>query len=135
MRFALGREDGDPVSVADCAKASRVIGRVLDADAEKLLPGQYVVEVSSPGMFRPLRRLRHFEGAAGQIAKLIVEKEPGGATTQLRGTLGTPNGSTIVLTDEAGKEHSFGFEQVRKAHLDPDLDFGKSKKKNNSRGN
>jgi ribosome maturation factor RimP len=124
LRFSLLRPGGESVSVEDCATASRAIARVLEADGEQLLRGRYVIEVSSPGVFRPLRKPPHFQQVIGQTVKLFVECD--GVPRQLRGELVAADAEAIELRGETGVER-FTYAQVRKAHLDPQLDFRRNK--------
>jgi ribosome maturation factor RimP len=57
-----------PISVEDCAKISRVVGDLLDVS--DLITNPYHLEVSSPGLDRPLRKLAHFRKVVGQIIEL-----------------------------------------------------------------
>ena len=54
LQIMLDRSDGRPIDVDDCAEASRLISVLLDA--EDPIPGSYDLEVSSPGIDRPLTR-------------------------------------------------------------------------------
>jgi len=56
------------IEIEDCAKISRAVSAVLDV--EDPIAGEYVLEVSSPGIDRPLTRLKDFERAAGHEAKV-----------------------------------------------------------------
>ena len=58
LRVFIDKENG--VNLADCELVSRQLSAFLDV--EDPLPGQYVLEVSSPGLDRPLRTLEHFGG-------------------------------------------------------------------------
>jgi len=63
LRLFVDQEAG--VSVNDCARVSRVIGDLLDV--ADLIPTRYHLEVSSPGLDRPLRKVDHFRNQAGKI--------------------------------------------------------------------
>ncbi|NNM33374.1 MAG: ribosome maturation factor RimP [Gemmatimonadetes bacterium] len=115
------------VSVEDCAMVSRAVGRLLEAEAEDRLTSKYVIEVSSPGLFRPLRTPEHFARFEGEIVKLVVDAGED-ATRQVRGPLRECGPAGITLETSDGPE-SFSYAQIRKANLDPDLDFGKARKK------
>jgi len=66
LRIYIDQEAG--VNLEDCARVSRQIGTLLDV--EEPLPGSYTLEVSSPGLDRPLRTAEHFERFVGQQAKI-----------------------------------------------------------------
>ena len=124
LRFSLTRAAGESVSVEDCAKASRAISRLLEAEGQELLRGRYVIEVSSPGLFRALRRPHHFQQVIGQIVKVSVERD--GVGRQLRGELVAADAEGFELRTDSASER-FPFSQLRKAHLDPQLDFRRHK--------
>jgi ribosome maturation factor RimP len=65
------------------ADTSQAVSRALDAD--DVVPGSYVLEVSSPGLERPLRTPAHFAGAVGETVS--VKEIGGGETRRLRGVL------------------------------------------------
>ncbi len=67
LQIMAERPDGG-IEVEDCAKISRQVSAVLDV--EDPISGEYVLEVSSPGIDRPLTRLKDFETWAGYEAKL-----------------------------------------------------------------
>lgn len=67
LQIMADRPDGG-IEVDDCAKISRAVSAVLDV--EDPISGEYVLEVSSPGIDRPLTRLKDFETYAGHEAKL-----------------------------------------------------------------
>ena len=76
LRLYIDRSDGQPVTVEDCARASRLVGQAVEATevAEPavgaMLRGAYSLEVSSPGLERPLVRRSHFERFCGKRAKV-----------------------------------------------------------------
>jgi len=134
LTLRLSIDPRDPgagsVSVEDCAVVSRGVGRMLDAEPEEKL-GRYVIEVSSPGLFRPLRTPRHFRRFLDEIVKLVVVQGDG-STQQVRGPLRevTDQGIRVGDGDDA---QTLRFEEIRKAHLDPDLEFGKTDKRSSRR--
>src|SRR3954465_1700495 len=75
----------DSVSVEDCAKISRDLSAVLDV--EDVVPIAYTLEVSSPGLDRPLRRLEDSQRFAGRRAKIVV-REPIDGQGFFKGRLG-----------------------------------------------
>ena len=90
MRVRVDRPDSVPgsgVTVDDCARVSRVLEAWLDA--EPALPERYVLEVSSPGVERPLSRRRDFERFAGRDVALrgAGPADGGGFSGRLTGVL------------------------------------------------
>ena len=71
LQIMADRPDGG-IEVDDCAKISRGVSAVLDV--EDPIAGEYVLEVSSPGIDRPLTRLKDFERYAGYEARLETDR-------------------------------------------------------------
>ena len=65
LQIMADRADGTLINVDDCAEISRTVSAVLDV--EDPIPGEYNLEVSSPGIDRPLTRMKDFERWAGFI--------------------------------------------------------------------
>jgi ribosome maturation factor RimP len=92
------------VSVADCEAISRELSPLLDAHS--LMPGSYRLEISSPGIDRPLVRPSDFEAWAGHEAKIDL-KEPLYARRHYRGVLdGFEDGEVRMACelDQAGRQ-------------------------------
>ena len=68
LQIMIERIDGREITVDDCADSSRAISALLDV--EDPLPTAYELEVSSPGIDRPLTRPKDFERFAGHLAKI-----------------------------------------------------------------
>jgi ribosome maturation factor RimP len=68
LQIMIERTDRRAISVDDCANVSRAVSALLDV--EDVIPGSYTLEVSSPGIDRPLTRPEHFVRFAGFEAKL-----------------------------------------------------------------
>ncbi len=83
VQIMVDRPDAD-VSVEDCADASRAISPLLDAHDP--IPGRYHLEVSSPGIDRPLVRPSDFEEWAGHEAKVML-REPVDGRKRFRGVV------------------------------------------------
>src|ERR1700733_8730745 len=98
-------EDGvrREVGVEDCETASRELSALLDV--EDPIPGHYVLEVSSPGLDRPLFTAAHFAKVSGQEVKLLL-KAPLEGRRRLRGKVVTVEGERITLEAE-GKTFEF----------------------------
>lgn len=78
LRLYIDRPEG-AVTIDDCVKVTRAVGFVLDG--EERFPGPYILEVSSPGIDRPLTRPSHFERFVGHAAKVRIDGEDGKART------------------------------------------------------
>jgi ribosome maturation factor RimP len=102
-----------PMTVEDCALISHAISAVLDvADP---VQGAYRLEVSSPGIERPLVRPRDFERFAGLEARLETEA-PIAGRRRFKGRLRGLEGEDVLIESEAGL-HRLPFASVRKARL------------------
>ena len=82
LRVFIDKDDG--VNLEDCELVSRQLGALLDV--EDPLPGQYMLEVSSPGLDRPLRTLEHFQRFRDCEAKVRL-REPRDSRRKLSGRL------------------------------------------------
>ena len=107
------RRDGDAMTVGDCADISRAISTVLDV--EDPVPGSYTLEVSSPGVNRPLVRLADYERFAGFQAKLELDAAIDGRK-RFRGQLAGTKGDAVRIVLPEG-ETELPFDRIRKAKL------------------
>lgn len=98
LQVMIERRDRAPTTVEDCADASRAVSAVLDV--EDPVAGAYTLEVSSPGIDRPLTRPDHFRRFAGFEAKLET-RVPIDGRKRFRGVLrGLEDGAVVVDVDE-----------------------------------
>lgn len=106
--------DGGPMTVENCATLSRALSAVLDV--EDPIGGAYVLEVSSPGVDRPLTRPEDFDRYAGFDARVELET-PVDGQRRLKGRLGglAEDGSVIIGEGEAQTRVPYGA--VRRAKL------------------
>jgi ribosome maturation factor RimP len=99
LQIMAERPDGT-MTVDDCAALSRAVSPVLDV--EDPIQGSYNLEVSSPGIDRPLVRLEDFERWAGHLARIelkapLAPDQGFGSRRRFRGTIEAPEGDTIKL--------------------------------------
>jgi ribosome maturation factor RimP len=113
VRIFVDKEGG--VTLDDCERISRALSAVLDVEDPISTP--YVLEVSSPGLDRPLRGLGDFEKCVGKLARVIT-KETIEKQTFFVGRILEVKGSMIRLLTENEKEVEIPFEQVSKARLE-----------------
>ncbi|HZX71522.1 MAG TPA: ribosome maturation factor RimP [Rhodanobacter sp.] len=104
------------VGIEDCEKASRELSALLDV--EDPIPGHYVLEVSSPGIDRPLFSAEQFERVAGQEVKVLL-KMPLDGRRRLRGKLVSVRDGQLALEGE-GKTFEFAHAMVESARVVPD---------------
>jgi ribosome maturation factor RimP len=134
----------DGFSLADCARLSPILGNALDSsevadqaegssfhgELARLLEAPYVLEVSSPGLERPLSRLSHYARFVGRLCRLRVFSPlgPDDAQRNFHGRIEAalpdpdkPNddrSGTVTLRDpDGGQEHHIPIDRVRRARL------------------
>lgn len=112
----LDREAGREVGLDDCEAASRELSALLDV--EDPIPGHYLLEVSSPGLDRPLFTAEQFARVLGQEVKLLL-KAPLEGRRRLRGRLASVDGERIALEAE-GQVFEFDHDAVESARVVPD---------------
>lgn len=113
LRLFIDREGG--VTLDDCARVSRQVSAELDADDP--LPGRYTLEVSSPGLDRPLSKDRDFQRFSGQTVR-IVTAAPLDGQRHFKGRLnGLAEGSVHVVLED-GREIAIPREMMTSARLD-----------------
>ena len=113
LRLFIDKEGGG-ISLDDCTRATRVLNPVLDeADFVK---GRYMLEVSSPGLKRPVRKLEHFQRYTGEPLR-VVTHAPFEGRTKFKGVLKFVETDMICL-DVGGQEVTLHLENIKKARLD-----------------
>jgi ribosome maturation factor RimP len=100
LQIMAEREDGTML-VEDCAKLARALGSVLDASDP--ISGDYVLEVSSPGIDRPLTRLKDFEAYEGFEARLEIDRLAEGRK-RFKGELAGVDGDCVGINLEGEAE-------------------------------
>lgn len=108
------------VSVDQCARVSRALEPWLDGHTE--IPEHYVLEVSSPGVDRPLTRPRDWERFRGYQARVKGRALPGGSGTRVQGDIvGLEEDASgrlmVVLLPEGGEKIRIPMDLIEKAHL------------------
>lgn len=116
LRIYIDHADG--IGVDHCAQVSRQVGSVLDV--EDPISHDYVLEVSSPGMDRPLFRLEHYQQSVGEVVELKL-RMPFDGRRKFKGTLNGVEGEDIVLHVE-DHEYLLPVELIDKAHIVPKFD-------------
>ena len=105
----------ESVSVDDCAKVSRDLSAILDV--EDVVPIAYTLEVSSPGLDRPLRQLDDYRRFAGRRAKIVVRGQVDGQGF-VRGTLGGVEQREVLIDGEDGRTHRVPVDAITRANLE-----------------
>jgi ribosome maturation factor RimP len=123
LRIYLDKEGG--ITLKDISALSREISAILDV--EQYFPSPYNLEVSSPGLERPLYKASHFVKQIGQKIQLQSSIAVSGRQN-FKGILQqVENGTISLLVD--GQEHHFSLEDINKAKVVPDIIIGASGKK------
>ncbi len=115
LQIMVEPADGRPMDVEDCAMLSRALSAVLDV--EDPIPGSYTLEVSSPGIDRPLTRPKDYTRWAGHVARLETV-QPIEGRRRFKGTLlGLEDGLVKVRLDD-GQETALPLSGIAKAKLE-----------------
>jgi ribosome maturation factor RimP len=109
--------------IDQCAALSRRVSDVIDAAeeaGEELIEGAYHLEVSSPGIDRPLTREKDFANWAGHEVRIVRVKEAEGPRTVkgiLEGLHADRGINFVAITDPKGVKHFFAHDQIHSAKL------------------
>jgi ribosome maturation factor RimP len=120
LRIYIDKPQG--VTHQDCESVSRQVGIALDA--EELFPGNYTLEVSSPGVERKLRKWKDFERFQGHRMKVVL-REPlpdvkpgvGKGVKTFEGVLQSAQDGDLKMELAGGETVQFPFDQVDRANL------------------
>jgi ribosome maturation factor RimP len=116
LRVYIDHENG--ILIDDCEKVSRQISGVLDV--EDPISSEYTLEVSSPGMDRPLFRLEQFAAHAGELVKIKL-RSPYEGRRNFQGLLrGVEEQDVVVLVED--HEYLLPIDLIDKANIIPRFD-------------
>jgi ribosome maturation factor RimP len=116
LRVYIDKPGG--VTVDDCANVSERLS--LHLDVEDYIPGEYLLEVASPGLDRGLYKAADYERFAGLPAHIKLEAPLNGQRNfhgKLIG-LDKENEPTAILEDETGKQHRLSLAKIAKANVE-----------------
>ena len=108
----------DSVTVDECAKVSRDLSAIFDVD--DVVPGAYTLEVSSPGLDRPLTRAEDYQRFAGRRAKLVMREKIDGQG-YFKGQLGGVEDGYVVIEGEDRRTHRVPLDVITRANLEVDF--------------
>jgi len=115
LQIMIEPADGGPMDVEACATLSRALSAVLDV--EDPIPGSYTLEVSSPGIDRPLTREKDYVRWSGHVVR-VETKQPIEGRRRFKGTLlGLENG-TVRVKLEDGQEALLPLSEITRAKLE-----------------
>ncbi len=115
LQIMIEPADGRPMDVEDCATLSRALSAVLDV--EDPISGAYTLEVSSPGIDRPLTRPKDYERWTGHLARLET-MEPVAGRRRFKGTLIGFSDGVVRLRLDDGQEAAVPLTAVSRAKLE-----------------
>lgn len=115
LQIMIEPSDGRPMDVEDCANISRALSAVLDV--EDPIPSAYTLEISSPGIDRPLTREKDYTRWAGHLAR-VETTEPVAGRRRFKGTLLGLADGLVRLKLEDGTEAAVPLAAVSRAKLE-----------------
>ncbi len=123
LRLFIDGADG--INLDDCAKVSREVAATLDV--EDPIKQSYQLEVSSPGMDRPLVKPEHFQRFRGELVRIETLAPMAGNRRRFRGTLleATEHDVTVQMPDGAV---TLAFAEIERARLVPNFEKSSSDK-------
>ncbi|MGH6787884.1 MAG: ribosome maturation protein RimP [Novosphingobium sp.] len=120
LQVMAERPDTGQLVIEDCAALSRRISDAIDAReeaGEELIAGAYRLEVSSPGIDRPLTRPKDFTNWAGHEARVMLLSPVDGNRTTVQGDLVGIDGETVSLDDRKSGRVEFPLSDIQSAKL------------------
>jgi ribosome maturation factor RimP len=116
LRFFLDKPNG--ITLDDCATISEHLGRILDAT--DVISQSYSLEVSSPGIYRPLRKEKDFERFKGERADIHLFA-PINGRRNFKGTIEGVAEGNVQIKDVAQQVFLLPLSGIAKAKLDPEI--------------
>jgi len=114
LRLDIDRPGPEGVGIDDCQKVSRALEAVLDE--EDRIPGSYTLEVSSPGIERPIRSADDIRRNTGRKVTVRANDDDG-RPFEVNGTLeGSAGGCLLVRSDDDGSEIRIAVDRIALAH-------------------
>jgi len=105
----------ESVSVDDCANVSRDLSAILDV--EDVVPTAYTLEVSSPGLDRPLRSADDYRRFSGRRAKVVMREKIDGQGF-FKGQLAGMDENDVLIHGDDGKRHRVPLDVITRANLE-----------------
>ncbi|GHE78795.1 ribosome maturation factor RimP [Thalassotalea profundi] len=116
LRIFIDHENG--INVDDCAEVSRQVGAILDV--EDPISSEYSLEVSSPGLDRPLFDLPHFQEVVGETINVKISM-PLNGRRKFKGKLVSIENDTLIVNVD-GEDYELIFSNIDKANLVPNFE-------------
>lgn len=115
LRVFIDKKEGG-ISVDDCKKVSNIISKKID-DSD-YISSPHALEVSSPGIERPLKRPEHYQWAMGKLVEIVV------ADKKIKGYIRNTEKNGVVVATDLG-ENLVPYASILKAKLVENLEYGK----------
>ncbi len=115
LRVMIDKPEG--VTLDDCEHFSRSLSALLDI--EDPFEGPYTLEVSSPGLNRPLKKLKDFENNIAKLARIITTEKINNQTFFIGKILRVQDDKIVIVTKE--KEIKIPFDKIKKANLEIEI--------------
>lgn len=113
LQVMVERKDGKGITVDDCAKVSGIVSAIIEADPE--LTGRFDLEVSSPGVDRPLVKPQDYARFKGQVAKVETSSSIDGRR-RFQGKIDNVSDCAVDLSLDKGTV-TLPFEKIENAKL------------------
>jgi len=120
LRVFIDKEGG--VTLDDCERFSRSLEALLDV--KDPIPGPYTLEVSSPGLDRPLRGLEDFERHKGKLSRIMTIEKIEDRNLFIGRIIDVSGGTVTLLVDNS--QIAIPFEKISKARLEVEFRCQKS---------
>jgi ribosome maturation factor RimP len=128
FRVFIEREDGSSASLADCERLSQRLGVLLDV--EDPIEAAYLLEISTPGLDRPLRNEGDYARFQGRLARIKTRTPLDGRRRFLGRLAGVQSGAVIIEDEEVG-EVQVPFSEIESGRLE--VEFGRPAQRSGSR--
>lgn len=112
-------DEDDAIGVDECAEVSRYIEAYMDADDR--VPEDYVLEVSSPGLERPLKKPRHVERAVGEQVELVTREQVDGKNKFVAELVGFEEGILELELEDRDEPAQVAWDDVKQGRLKYDF--------------
>ncbi|MBI5186134.1 MAG: ribosome maturation factor RimP [Nitrospinae bacterium] len=114
IRIFIDKEGG--ITIEDCSLISREAGPILDV--EDLIPHHYTLEVSSPGLDRPLKKLSDYQRFQGKLARINTFAPLGGRKKYLGRILGVEGESVLLHIEAEDQKVAIPLRDIAKGNLE-----------------
>ena len=119
LRIYIDRVDDSGVTVDDCERVSREVAALLDV--EDPIQSSYRLEISSPGLDRPLFAPEQYQRYCGERIKVALHL-PVAGRRRLQGVIESVGAEAVTLIDDDGERLEIPFSSIARARIMPDYD-------------